>query len=310
MTAVGSRHCSCLLAEKSVAATARPFCPANPPAVRCSARHGAPYTLRPAVPCTVKRQLARRLYVSAQASSNGASSTSPSAEYVEEGGFRIEQISFGAILTPLGVSLLTYGFGSFFQLLPGSDIAAILLIYGFPITLLGFALSYAQLRPVPCKSTREAIALRETQATDIQKQLREDVTRFRYGDEQHLDDTLTRLFQFNRPKGVPRRLTPVLTAVREEAVGGQYTLVLEFQVKPAMTTEMWTDRLERIQNFFGPGIRAKVKRSEGEGEGGGDAKVELSLITDGSGAGRGGDKQADALPPLMPGLPARRGGSQ
>lgn len=50
----------------------------------------------------------------------------------------------------------------------------------------------------------------------------------------------------------------------------------------------------------------QVTRSEGEGDG----KVELSLITDGSGAGRGGDKQADALPPLMPGLPARRGGSQ
>lgn len=49
-----------------------------------------------------------------------------------------------------------------------------------------------------------------------------------------------------------------------------------------------------------------MTRSEGEGDG----KVELSLITDGSGAGRGGDKQADALPPLMPGLPARRGGSQ
>ena len=83
----------------------------------------------------------------------------------------VVQISFGAILTPVGVFLLTYGFGSFFQLLPGSDIAAILLIYGFPITLLGFALSYAQLKPVPCKTTKDALALRDAQATDIQKQV-------------------------------------------------------------------------------------------------------------------------------------------
>ena len=81
------------------------------------------------------------------------------------------QISFGAILTPIGIFLLTYGFGSFFQLLPGADIAAILLIYGFPLTLLGFALSYAQLKPVPCKTTKDALALRDAQATDIQKQV-------------------------------------------------------------------------------------------------------------------------------------------
>jgi hypothetical protein len=56
----------------------------------------------------------------------------------------------------------------------------------------------------------------------------------------------------------------------------------------------------------GSGRLAQVKRGEGERE----ATVELALITDGSGAGRGGGKQADALPPLMPGLPARRGGSQ
>ena len=31
------------------------------------------------------------------------------------------------------------------------------------------------------------------------------------------------------------------------------------QVKPAMTLEMWTDRLDRIQSFFGPGIRAEVR---------------------------------------------------
>lgn len=50
--------------------------------------------------------------------------------------------------------------------------SSLLLIYGFPITLLGFALSYAQLKPVPCRTTPKAMALRESQATDIQKQVR------------------------------------------------------------------------------------------------------------------------------------------
>jgi len=81
------------------------------------------------------------------------------------------QTSFGSILTPIGVSLLGYGFGAFFQLLPGSSISSIMLIYGFPLSLLGFALSYAQLDPVPCRSTQAALDLRESQATDIQKQV-------------------------------------------------------------------------------------------------------------------------------------------
>lgn len=37
-----------------------------------------------------------------------------------------------------------------------------------------------------------------------------------------------------------------------------------------------------------------------------DDKVEVELVSDGSGAGRGGKAQADALPPLMPGLKARQ----
>jgi hypothetical protein len=56
------------------------------------------------------------------------------------------QISYGSILTPVGVGLLCYGFGAFFQLLPGADLSSLMLIYGFPISLLGFALSYAQAR--------------------------------------------------------------------------------------------------------------------------------------------------------------------
>lgn len=66
-------------------------------------------------------------------------------EFIQpDDGFSLSKTSFGSILTPLGGGLLVYGFGSYFGLLPANDLAALLLIYGFPITLLGFALSYAQ----------------------------------------------------------------------------------------------------------------------------------------------------------------------
>ena len=81
------------------------------------------------------------------------------------------QVSFGKILTPIGVVLLSYGFGSYFQLLPANSLAAIILVTGFPLTLLGFALSYAQLEPVPCRSTQGALEQRDAQNTDIQKQV-------------------------------------------------------------------------------------------------------------------------------------------
>lgn len=106
-------------------------------------------------------------HVTKAASSTGTADT----ELVPSSGFRIEQISFGKILSPIGIGLMTYGFGAFFGLLPGGDVSSLLLIYGFPISLLGFALAYAQLKPVPCKTTKAAFELRDSQMTDIQKQV-------------------------------------------------------------------------------------------------------------------------------------------
>lgn len=78
---------------------------------------------------------------------------------VEEG-FSITKVSYGSILAPTGVGLMVYGFGGYFDLLPGGDISSILLIYGFPLMLLGFALKYAELKPVTCSTTKDALALR------------------------------------------------------------------------------------------------------------------------------------------------------
>lgn len=225
------------------------------------------------------------------------------------------KVSFGKVLTPVGVALLTYGFGAFFGLLPGADVSPIMLVYGFPVSLLGFALFYAQLEPVPCKSTAAAAAAREAgAATDIQKQLRDDVTRYRYGDEQHLEEALARIFQFGRPNGIQRRLAPRLVGLREEmakaspeASTAAYTLILEFDTKPEMTLEMWTDRKDKIEGFFGPGIVAGVAEAKGRiPELAGGKAVDVALTVDGSGAGKGGPEQKDVLPPLVPGAPARR----
>ncbi|CAD7704705.1 unnamed protein product [Ostreobium quekettii] len=211
-------------------------------------------------------------------------------------GFSLAKISFGSVLWPIGVGLLVYGFGSFFSFLPGADISSLILIYGFPLMLLGFAFKYAELKPVECKTTAAALKLRDSQMTDIQKQVREDVTRYRYGDEVHLGESLDRIFRIGQAGGIPRGACPKLTGLREQAVDGQYTLVLEFVSE--LGEEAWTSREDKFQSFFGPGITASVDFREG-------GRAEVALRCDGSGQGRGGGQKKDVMPPLMPGLQPR-----
>jgi len=212
----------------------------------------------------------------------------------------ITRISFGTIGIVSGVSLLAYGFGAYFQLLPGEAFSAVMLIYGFPASLIGFALKYAELQPLECRSTAEGLALRAAQATDIQTQLREDVTRFRYGDEKHLEEAISRVFQVGRPDGIPRNAAPKLVGIQEQAVDGRYALILEFENNPRVPLSQWTNRREKMQAFFGPGIRVELGKTE--------VGVDVALICDGSGLGRGGQGQSEVLPPLMPGLQPRRQG--
>ncbi|GBG87201.1 hypothetical protein CBR_g44937 [Chara braunii] len=199
-----------------------------------------------------------------------------SLETVPDTDFTITKVSFGTIGLVVGVSFLSFGFGAYFTLLPGSEWSALLLTYGFPLTLIGFALKYAELKPVPCISYADAYALRQTQATPTLTQVREDVTRYRYGDEKHLDEALKRIFRYGQAGGIQRRFAPTLTAVREEVLDGKYyTLVLIFDA-PSLNLDDFESRKQKFSSFFGPGVTAQMLQA-------GDTVYEVKLVADGDG---------------------------
>ncbi|MEM9903947.1 MAG: DUF2854 domain-containing protein [Cyanobacteria bacterium P01_D01_bin.44] len=177
----------------------------------------------------------------------------------------LRKIPLGATLLTVGGVLTVIGFAAYFN-----DQATLNLVgffYGIPILLGGLALKASELEPVPfSKPTSEAVlALREEQATQTQTQIRQDVTRYRYGQEAHLDDALERLGL--SPNDVER---PELAHIREEMREGAYALVLEFD-SPRMPLDKWQAKQPKIQTFFGPGIRADIEQTNGD-------TVEVALI--------------------------------
>ena len=37
---------------------------------------------------------------------------------------------------------------------------------------------------------------------------------------------------------------------------------MEFETKKEMTLEMWTDRHDKIEKFFGPGVNADIQKTD------------------------------------------------
>ncbi|KAK6927971.1 Protein of unknown function DUF2854 [Dillenia turbinata] len=217
-----------------------------------------------------------------------ADSTQPSTasssldkSIVPDDGFSLSKVSIGDVGLGVGITLLSYGFGAYFTVFPGSGWSALMLTYGFPLAIIGMALKhrlytvlqYAELKPVPCLTYSDAQRLRETCATPILKQVRSDVTRYRYGDEQHLDEALKRIFQYGLGGGIPRRSAPVLQMIREEVTeDGKYSLVLVFEAK-ALQLSDFEQRKAKFASFFGPGITAEI----GKGK---DDLYEVRLISE------------------------------
>ncbi|BAU65618.1 hypothetical protein STA3757_30070 [Stanieria sp. NIES-3757] len=167
-------------------------------------------------------------------------------------------LTVGSILTVIG--FIAYATGNATLNLAG-------LFYGVPILLGGLALKAAELKPIPYSvpTSPEIIALREQQATPTQNQLRQDVTRFRYGQEAHLDESLEKIGL--SPTDEER---PELIGLRETATDGVYTLILEF-ASPFISLEQWQNKQEKIEKFFGPNIKANITQPE-------ERMIDLALI--------------------------------
>jgi hypothetical protein len=163
------------------------------------------------------------------------------------------QIPLSLVLINLGGLLALIGFFAYAIKDPTFNLIGF--FYGIPLLLGGMALKSAELEPVPFTELTPAnlVKLREQQATPTLNQLRKDVTRYRYGQEAHLDLALEKLGL--APSDDDR---PILKGIREAEIDGAYALILEFY-SPFFKIDVWQEKSEKIAKFFGPGIRTTVE---------------------------------------------------
>lgn len=184
----------------------------------------------------------------------------------------LRNISLGSTGIIIGGVLAVIGFIAYALNNPTLNLAGF--FYGVPLLLGGLALKAAELKPIPVTqaASPEIIKLRQTKATATQNQIRQDVTRYRYGQEAHFDTSLSHLGL--SPSDQER---PVLAGLHETSLDGNYVLVLEFD-SPMIPLETWQKKQEKMSAFFGPGIQVTITPKQGD-------RLDLALIAVGSDTG-------------------------
>ncbi len=178
----------------------------------------------------------------------------------------LRQTSLGTLGLLVGSVLTVGGFIAYASNNPTLNLAGF--FYGIPLVLGGLALKAAELKPVPYSqpTSPEVVALRNQLATATQTQIRKDVTRYRYGQEAHLDTSLSHLGL--SPSDEER---PFLQGIRETIEDGSYALILEFD-SPLISLDTWQHKQEKIATFFGPGIRVSITQPE-------DERIDVALVS-------------------------------
>jgi len=148
----------------------------------------------------------------------------------------------GAVLTVVGLTAYLTG---------AANLSVPTLFYGFPIFLGGLALKTTELRPtkqiVPTSSLTKT---REAGPPELAKVVK-DVTRWRYGQNVHLESSLQALNLWDQDN------PPQLLEIEElEAIGG-YGLRMRFEMA-GVAFERWQGQQERLGRFFAKGLQAHL----------------------------------------------------
>ncbi len=177
----------------------------------------------------------------------------------------LRQTSLGSLGLTVGGTLTIVGFYAYFT--GNSTLNLVGFFYGIPLLLGGLALKVSELKPVPYTQPTppDIVTLREQQATETQNQIRKDITRYRYGQDAHLDSSLSHL---NLSPTDEER--PLIKGLRETATNGAYTLIIDFY-SPLIPLTAWEEKQQKMTSFFGPGVQVEIKQPKQDA-------IELALI--------------------------------
>jgi len=121
--------------------------------------------------------------------------------------------------------------------------------------LIGLSLWYAELKPVEVITSPAGDRAWENKASKTLQQVKSDVTRYRYGDDAHLDSTLEALGLKLQSKKYPK----ILSVTQEETPVGELAFTMTF-ASLETPYKLWAEpaRVKRYATFFGPGVTAQV----------------------------------------------------
>lgn len=176
--------------------------------------------------------------------------------------FEIRGFSLGNFVIFSGIAITFLSFAEYLSDAgsEGLNVSGLGFVYGIPVFLAGAALKYAEIDPVPCKSTPAGERIFESKATEIISKIKQDVTRHRYGDEAHLDTTVKKLGLV-----IPGKDYPQLMELREDEEDGELAFTMVWQSVDT-PYKMWADerRVKKYATFFGPGVTADVVKIDAE----------------------------------------------